>query len=134
MIIMPEFVNMTSPSNLFNVVVFSLSSFVSKFHFSIITGFGVLTIFVYKGLTRNLGIGAFSCNWGLWRARDSKFRRNIFNKILLVAKKFHGVSFYRFLVIKEKTTVAYNYSPERTLGLIKFSEWEAKSGKRLYCL
>ena len=106
MIIMLEFVNMTSPSNLFNVVVLSLPSFVSKFHFSIITGFGVLTIFVYKGLTRNLGIGVFSCNWGLWRARDSKFRRNIFNKILLVAKKFDGVSFYRFLVIKEKTTVA----------------------------
>ena len=56
---MPEFVNMASPSNLFNVVVFSLSSFVSKFHFNIITGFGVLTIFVYKGLTRNLGIGVF---------------------------------------------------------------------------
>ena len=106
MIIMLEFVNMTSPSNLFNVVVFSLSSFVSKFHFNIITGFGVLTIFIYKGLTRNLGIGVFSYNWGVWRARDSKFRGNIFNKILLVAKKFHGESFYRFLVIKEKTTVA----------------------------
>ena len=55
MIMIPEFVNMTSSTNFFNVVVFSLSSFVSNFHFSIITGFGIMTNCVYKGLARNLG-------------------------------------------------------------------------------
>ena len=70
MIMMPEFLNMTSSSNFFKVVVFSLSSFVSKFHFIIITGFGVMTIFVYKGLTRNLEYGnnrlwIFPYNWAL---------------------------------------------------------------------
>ena len=54
MIMMPEFVNMTSSTNYFNVFVFYLSSFVSNFHFIIIIGFGVMTIFVYKGLAGNL--------------------------------------------------------------------------------
>ena len=70
MIMMPEFVNMTSSTNFFNVVVFYLSSFVSKFHFIIITGFGVMTIFVYKGLSRNPEYGnnrlwSLPYNWGL---------------------------------------------------------------------
>ena len=54
LIMMPEFVNMTSSTNFFNVVVFYLSSFVSNFPFIIITGFGVMAIFVYKGLSGNL--------------------------------------------------------------------------------
>ena len=32
-------------------------SYLSKFHVNIIPGYGVITIFVYKGLTRNPEIG-----------------------------------------------------------------------------
>ena len=98
---MPDFVNMTSLSSFFNVVLFPLSSFVSKFHFNIITGSGVMTVFVYKGLTRNLEIGNTRVwispyNSALRQARDSKFGANISNKKLLNAVKGHSYSFYRF--------------------------------------
>ena len=59
---MADFLNMTSLSSFFNVVVFPLSSFVSKFHFNNITGSGVMIFFVYKGLTRNPEYG----NTRLW--------------------------------------------------------------------
>ena len=49
--------DMASSSNFFDVVLFFLSSLVTspsfKFHVNIITGSQVLTIFFYKGLTRN---------------------------------------------------------------------------------
>ena len=57
LIMMPDFLNMTPLSSFFNVVLFLLSSFVSKFHFNIITGSGVITFFVYNGLTGNREIG-----------------------------------------------------------------------------
>ena len=135
---MPKFVNMTSSSNFFNVLVFPLSSFFSKFHFNISTGSGVMTIFVCKGLIRNQEIGN-SCvwilpyNWGQGWARASKFDTNISNKMLLSPTKCHGYSFYRFLVIKGKPTMGQNYCSTRRLGLINFSKWEAKSSKKFYC-
>ena len=51
--------NVKSLSNCFDVFVILLSTFSyrTKFHIIIITGCGVMTIFVYKGLTRNLEIG-----------------------------------------------------------------------------
>ena len=47
-------------SNYIKLAVFLLSSLVtgwSKFHVNILIRFGVTTLFVYKGLTRNLEIG-----------------------------------------------------------------------------
>ena len=54
-----QFADMTSSSNSFDVPVFFSSSLVTgpSFHVNIITGSEVVTIFVYKGLTRNLEIG-----------------------------------------------------------------------------
>ena len=97
---MPEFVNMASSSNIFKLVVFPLSTFISKLHFSIITGSGVMTIFVYKKLTRNLEIGnnhvlIFPYNQGQGRARDNESDANISNKKLLNATS-RGYGFYRF--------------------------------------
>ena len=88
MIMMPEFVDMTSSLNFFNVVMFYLSSFVSKFHFIIVTGFRVMTIFVYKGLSRNPEyrnnrLWIFPYNWALKCANNSKFSANISTKKLL---------------------------------------------------
>ena len=50
-----QLTDMMSSSNIFYVFLFSLVKFSywSKFHVSVITGSGVITIFFYKGLTRN---------------------------------------------------------------------------------
>ena len=66
-------------------------SYWSKFLVDIITGFGVVTIYFYKGLTRNSEIG----NTSVWVLP---------NKILLNATKCQGYSFYRFWVIRGKPT------------------------------
>ena len=47
-----QFVDMTSPSSFFDVVLFFFSYW-SKFHVNNITGSGVMTISFYKRLTRN---------------------------------------------------------------------------------
>ena len=82
-------------------------SYWSKFHINIMTGSGVMTIFVYKRLTRNTEIGntpfwVLPNIWRLGRARDTKFGKNVSNKLLLNATKCQGYSFYRFWVIKGK--------------------------------
>ena len=82
-------------------------SYWSKFHVNIITGSGIMTIFFYKGLTRNREIG----NTSVWvlpnirrlgRVMNTKFGTNVSNRILLNATKCQGYSFYRFWVIKGK--------------------------------
>ena len=101
----------------------------SKFHvniINIITGSGVMTIFFYKGLTRNPGIGNTPV-WNLpkiWRkgrVSDTKFGTNISYKMLLNASKYQDYSFYRFWVIKGKPTWGgggENYPPHTSrLGL-----------------
>ena len=82
-------------------------SYWSKFHVNIITGFGIITIFFYKGLTRNPEIGntpvwVLPNIWRLGQVMDTKFGTNVSNKILLNAAKFQGYSSYRFWVIKGK--------------------------------
>ena len=82
----------------------------SKFHVNIVTGYGVLTIFVYKRLTeiRKLELRPSevpSINiWKLAEIRDTKFGRNVSNKKFLNAAKFQVYSFYRFWVIERKPT------------------------------
>ena len=85
-------------------------SYWSKFHVHIIiTGSRVMTIFFYKGLTRNLEIRKTPVwilpnIWRLGRVRDTTFGTNVVNKMLVNAGKFQGYSFYRFWVIKGKPT------------------------------
>ena len=68
-----------------------------------------MTIFVYKGLTRNTEIGNAPV-WGLlniWRlgqVRDTKFGTNVSCKKLLNAAKRQGYSIYPFWIMKEKQT------------------------------
>ena len=68
-----HFFGMTSSSIFFDVVKFFFSSFCywCKFHVNIIIDSAVLTIFIYKGLTRNLETGntlsefcSVSGDWG----------------------------------------------------------------------
>ena len=84
----------------------------SKFHVNVITGsgiIGIMTIFFYKRLTRNLGIGNTPA-WvlpnicRLWLVRETKSGTNVSSKMLLNAVKCQGYSFYRFWVIKGKPT------------------------------
>ena len=84
-------------------------SYWSKFHVNIITGSGIMTIFFYKGLTRNPEIGnthvwVFPNIWRLGWVMDTTFGTNVSNRMLLNAAEFQGYSFYRFWIIKGKPT------------------------------
>ena len=84
-------------------------SFWSKFLVNIMTGSGVMRIFVYKELTRNPEIRNtpvwISSNiWRLRSVRVTKFDTNVSNKKLLNVAKRQVYSIYRFWVIKEKPT------------------------------
>ena len=100
-------------------------SYWSKFHVSIITGSGVMTISFYKGLTRNPEIGntpvwVLLNIWRLGRDTDTKFGMNVSNRELLNAAKFQGYSFHHFWVIKKKPTGRIKLplpSPLQRLGL-----------------
>ena len=80
-----------------------------KFHVNIITGSGVMTVFFYKGLTRNLEIG----NTPVWvlpniqrlgQVGDTKCGANVSKNILLNFEKCQGYSFYSFWVIRWNPT------------------------------
>ena len=82
-------------------------SYWSKLHVNIITGLWIMTIFFYKGLTRNpkmenTPVWVFLNICRLEQVRDTKFVTNVSNKILLNAAKCQGYSFYRFWFIKGK--------------------------------
>ena len=96
----------------------------SKFHVNIITGSGVMTIFFYKGLTRNPEIGSTPVwvllnIWRLGKVRDTKFGTIVSNKMLLYATKCQRYRFYCFWVIKEKPIGGVKLSPPPRLRLNK---------------
>ena len=106
-----QFTVMISSSNFFWRCFVSLVrlSYWSKFHVNMITGSGVMAIFFYKGLTRNLKsrntrVWILPNIWGLRQVRDTKVAQNISNEMSLNAAKWQGYSFYRFWVIKWKAT------------------------------
>ena len=106
MTIISQFTDITSSSKFLTRRV-SLA----KFHVSIITGSGVMTIFVYKGLNRKPEIGNTSV-WvlpNIWRlrgVRDTKCGKNVSNGKSLNNPKCQGYIFYRFWVIKGRPTGA----------------------------
>ena len=82
-------------------------SYWSKIHVNIITGSGIMTIFFYKGLSRNLEIGntlvwVLPNIWRLERVMNTTFGTNVSNRMLLNVAKFQGYNFYHFRVIKGK--------------------------------
>ena len=95
----------------FDVAFVSLFKFIdwSKFHVNIITDSGVMTIFLYKGLTRNLDIGNTSVwvlpnIWRLGQVRDTEFGTNVSNVMVLNATKCQAYSVYPFWAIKGEPT------------------------------
>ena len=84
-------------------------SYWSKFPANVITGSGVMTIFFYKVLTRNpvienTRVWVLHSIWGLGRVSDTKFGKNVSNKVLLIAAKFQGYRSCPFWDIKKKPT------------------------------
>ena len=84
-------------------------SYWSKFHVNNITGFEVVAIFFYKGLTRgpkieNNPVWVLPNIWRVGKVRDTKFGTKVSNEMLLNAAKYQGYSFYSFWVIKWKPT------------------------------
>ena len=78
----------------------------SKFHINIITGSGIIIIFFYKGLARNLEIGNIPVwvlpnIWRLKQVMDTKFGTNVSNRRLVNVTKCQGYSFYRFKLLKK---------------------------------
>ena len=73
-----------------------------KFHVNIITGSGVMVIFSYEGLTRNLQIGntSISGDWG--KLAIPNLVRMFLMRCYLILQNAN--SFYRFCVIKGKPT------------------------------
>ena len=85
-------------------------SYWSKFHVNIITDSGIITVFFYKGLTRNPEIGNipvwFLPNiWRLGKVMDTKFGTNIPNKILRNAAKFRITALTASELLREKTFI-----------------------------
>ena len=131
-------------------------SYWSTFHVNIISASGIMTIFFYKGLTRNPEIGntpvwVLPNIWRLGRVMDTKFGTNVFNRMLLNAAKFQGYSFNRFWVIKGKPTGGWEVKlrpptqPPRLglrrqkmcLNLISFknfSKYDMKNRAHTFCL
>ena len=105
-----QFTNMTLFSFFLTLPV-TLVKFIywSKFHVNIMTGSGIMTIFVYKWLTRNAEIRhtpvcILPNIWKLGWVRNTKFGTNVCNKRLLNAAKYQGYSFYCSWVITGKPT------------------------------
>ena len=93
-------------------------SYWSKFHVNIITDSGIMTIFFYKGLTRNPKIGNTTVwvlpnIWRLRRVMATKFDANVSNRMLLNAAKFQGYSFSVLELLREKVKLwKLNYKKE----------------------
>ena len=73
----------------------------TKFHVNIIIGYRAMTIFLYKGFTRNPKIAntsvlVFPYILRLGQIRDTKFGANVSYEMLWNAAKCQGYDFYRF--------------------------------------
>ena len=73
-------------------------SYCSKFYVNIIIDSGVLTIFLYQGLTRNqemrnTTVWVLRNIWRLGRVRDTKFGTNVSNEMLLNAANTRVTAF-----------------------------------------
>ena len=98
-----QYPEMTSSSNFFlrwcvPLVKFSYSL---KLRVNIMIGSGVMTVFVYKGLTknpeiRNTPVWVLPNIWRLRRLRNTKFGTNVSNEKLPNTAKCQGYNFYRF--------------------------------------
>ena len=78
----------------------------SKFHVNIITGSGIITISVYKGLTRNPEIGntlvwVLPNIWRLGQVMDAKFGTNVSNRCYWMLQNSRVTACIVFVLLRE---------------------------------
>ena len=101
----PQFDEITSSSKLFDVLLFLLSGSVNSASFNIITGSGVMKIFVCKGFTKNpeiwnTPVAVYLISGDYSKLGIPNLKQMFLIKMVLNAAKLHGYNFYRFWVIK----------------------------------
>ena len=87
-----------------------------NFHVNIITGYGVMTIFFCKGLTRNRDIGntlvwILTNIWTLGWIRDANFTGMSVIKCYWMLQNIRVTALYHFWVIEGKSTVGIKLLP-----------------------
>ena len=119
---------MTSTSNFFDIALFLLSGLVTGPSF-MSTSSLILKLwqFSFTRIDQKSGNRKYP-RLSFWvlpnilrleRVIDTKFGTNVSNIKLLNASKFHGYGFYRFWIVKGKSTGGVgNYPPQPRLGLI----------------
>ena len=138
-----QIADMTSSSSFFDVVLLLLSILVTGSSFMSISSL-VLKLWQFSYIRGwpeigNTPVWILANIWRLGQDRDSKFGKNVSNKILRNAAKCQGYSFYHFWVIKEKPIgeIKLPHPPHR-LGLINlqagyyffyFNEFSYQSAK-----
>ena len=113
-----QFFDIISTLNFFEIALFLVNfSYASKFHVNIITASGIMTIFFYKGLTRNPEFGntpawVLPNIWRMGRVMDTKFDTKVSNrKLHWMLQNCSVTAFYRFWVIKGKPTGVGKITP-----------------------
>ena len=105
-----QFADMTSSSNLFDVVLFLLSSVVTGSNFMAISSLVLeLRQFSFIRVDKKSGNRKYSLwvlpnIWRLGQVKDTKFGKSVSNKMLLNTAECQGYSFYRFWIIKGPST------------------------------
>ena len=108
-----QFLDMTSSSEFFDVVLFLFSNLVTGPSFMSISSL-VLELWQFSFIRDwpeigNTPVWVLPNIWRLGRVMDTKFGTNVSNKMLLNAVKFQSYSFYRFWVIKGKPTGRFSW-------------------------
>ena len=118
-----QFSEMTSSSIFWKVLLFLLSSLVVAPSFMSISLL-VLELWQFTFIRdwpeiqkSKYPVSVFPNMWRLEQVRNTKFSRNVSNKMLLNAAKCQGSSFYRFWVFKGKPAVGVNSPRPPRLGL-----------------
>ena len=107
----PQFADMTSSGNFFDVVIFLLSGLVTGPTFMSISSL-VLELWLFFFVRDwpeiwkwEIPLFKFCLTSGDWGSRNTKFGTDVSNEMLLFAAKCQGYSFCRFWVIKGNPTV-----------------------------
>ena len=135
----PQFADMTSSGNFFDVVLFLLSGLVTGPTFISISSL-VLELWLFFFVRDwpeiwkwEIPLFKFCLTSGDWGSRNTKFGTDVSNEMLLFAAKCQGYSFCRFWVIKGNPTVMGGGGKITTTTQIRVKRWlVGKEGSDLF--